>query len=74
MSIWEIVIWSGALLTVTGLAGLVWCILTVIRARRRGLGDDEMRQKLRGVLAVNMAALMVSILGLLAVVTGVIMR
>ena len=38
MTIWDILIWGGAGLTVLGLLTLVWCILTVIRARRAGTG------------------------------------
>lgn len=74
MDISEILIWAGAALTIAGLTALIWCIVTVIRARRKGLADDAMRKKLRGVLAVNMAALMVSIFGLMAVILGIILR
>ena len=38
----EIVIWAGAILTVLGLAGLVWCILIVMKAKRAGLSEEEM--------------------------------
>lgn len=71
MSVFEILIWAGAAITLAGLAALVWCIVTVARARRAGLDDEALRQKMRGVLAVNMGALAASMLGLMAVVVGI---
>lgn len=71
MGIFDVMIWVGAAITVVGLLGLLWCIFTVVRARRRGLSDDEMRKVLRSVLAINIAALMVSVLGLLVIAVGI---
>lgn len=71
MEIFDMVIWAGAALTLVGLAGLVWCILTVMRARRAGLEDEAMRARLRRVLVVNMGALAVSTIGLMMVVLGI---
>lgn len=73
MSVFEILIWAGAAITLAGLAALVWCIVTVARARRAGLDDEALRQKMRGVLAVNMGALAASMLGLMAVVVGILL-
>jgi hypothetical protein len=67
------VIWIGAALTLTGVAGLVWCILLAMRARKSGLPDDQMKAALQKVVALNLGALMVSALGLIAVVVGVIL-
>lgn len=64
-------IWSGAAVSLAGLAGLVWCILRVIRARRSGLPDDEMRAVLQKTVALNMAALFVSVIGLMMVIVGI---
>lgn len=71
MNVFEILIWAGAAITLAGLAALVWCIVTVARARRAGLDDEALRLKMRGVLVVNMAALAASTLGLMAVVVGI---
>lgn len=71
MEMFDGVIWAGAALTLVGLAALVWCILTVMRARRAGLEDEAMRARLRRVLAVNMGALAVSTIGLMMVVLGI---
>ena len=59
MTLFDWIIWSGAALTLIGLGALVWCIWTVGRARARGLDDAALREKMRGVLAVNMGALAV---------------
>ncbi|MEM6729311.1 MAG: hypothetical protein AAF618_12495 [Pseudomonadota bacterium] len=60
----------GIALTLAGLAGIVWCILAVMRARRAGLSDADMKARLSRLVAVNMGALGVSGLGLMAVVVG----
>lgn len=73
MTLYDWIIWAGAALTLTGLAGLVWCIWTVAAARRRGMDDDALRIKMRGVLAVNMAALAASAIGLMMVIIGIIL-
>jgi hypothetical protein len=66
-------IWGGAAVSMLGLAGLVWCILIVAKARRAQLPDDQMRAKLRGVLPLNLAALFLSAIGLMLVVVGIIL-
>lgn len=67
----EVLIWIGAGLTVIGLVGLIWCIVIAARARREGLDDDAMRARLQKVVALNLAALGVSAIGLMTVVLGV---
>ncbi|MGQ0564553.1 MAG: hypothetical protein ACT4OK_05715 [Gemmobacter sp.] len=66
-------VWIGAALALAGVAGLVWCILLALRARRSGLDDDTMRSALQRVVVLNMAALGVSALGLMCVVAGIIL-
>lgn len=74
MTIHDWIIWSGAGLTLLGLAGIVWCILTVTRARRAGLQDDALRARMQRVLAVNMGALASSTIGLMMVVVGIMLK
>jgi hypothetical protein len=69
----QALIWGGAVLTLAGVAGIVWSIVAVVRARRAGLDDAALRLKLQRVLPVNVAALLVSMLGLMAVIVGVIL-
>lgn len=67
-------IWGGTALTVLGLAGLAWCIVMALGARKAGLSDDQMRAKMQTVVALNVGALAVSALGLMLVVFGVVIR
>lgn len=67
------VIWGGAAVSLLGLAGLVWCILTVIRARRAGLSEEDMRKTLQRVMPLNMGALFLSVIGLMMVVVGILL-
>ena len=69
----EALIWIGSALALAGVAGLVWCILLALRARRSGLEDAAMRSALQRVVVLNLAALGVSALGLMCVVMGVVL-
>ena len=69
----ENLIWIGAVVTLLGLAGLVWCILKVRRAQSEGLDDDAMKARLQSVVAVNMGALFLSAIGLMMVVVGILL-
>lgn len=66
----DILIVLGAVVTLAGVGGLVWCILQAMKARRAGLEDEAMRAALQRVVMMNMAALGVSALGLMMVVAG----
>ena len=70
----ELLIVLGALVTLLGLAGLIWCILRVAKARRAGLDEDGLRQVMQSTVALNMGALFVSVMGLMMVVIGVLLR
>jgi hypothetical protein len=70
-SVFDLVIWSGAAISVLGLVGLVWCILRVSRAKRAKLDDDAMREVLRTALPLNLGALFLSVIGLMMVVVGI---
>ncbi len=50
----EILIWTGAGLTLLGLAGLIWCIVLAARARSAGLSDEALRARLQKVVALNL--------------------
>lgn len=67
-------IWSGTAVSLAGLAGLVWCIVYALRARRAGLADAELRVRLQRAVLVNLAALFVSALGLMLIVLGIVLR
>ncbi len=73
MSVFDIVIWGGAVLTLAGLTGILWCIWAVCRARKQGLDEASFRARMQRVVAVNMAALAASVLGLMAVLLGIML-
>lgn len=66
-------IWIGAGLALAGVAGLAYCIRLALKARKAGLEDAAMRAELQRIVTLNMAALGVSALGLMLVVTGIIL-
>jgi hypothetical protein len=67
----QTLIWAGAALTLLGVAGLVYCVLRALKARRAGLPDDALRAELQRVVLINLGALGVSFLGLMLVVLGI---
>lgn len=66
-------IWIGALVTLAGLATLIWCILSVARARRAGLPDAELRSRLQRAVTLNLGAVFLSAIGLMMVVAGILL-
>lgn len=69
----EMLVWAGAAVSLCGLAGLLWCILKVWHARRARLDDEALRRAVQGVLPLNMAALFLSVIGLMMVVVGIML-
>lgn len=69
----EKLIWIGTVVTLLGLAGLVWCILKVARAKSQGLDDDALKSELQKVVAFNLGALCLSAIGLIMVVLGILL-
>ncbi len=68
----QALIWIGAAVTLAGLGGLGWCILSVIRARRAGLPDEALRARLQRIVVWNLGALFLSVIGLMLVVVGIV--
>ena len=71
MTTGDLLIWGGAAVTLGGIVGLVACVLYVLRVRRRGLDDASLRQALQKGVLWNMAALFVSVIGLMMVIMGI---
>ena len=69
----EILIWIGSILSVLGLVGLLWCIKTVLRAKKAAVSDEELRMSLQKVVPFNMAALFLSAIGLMLVILGIML-
>ncbi|MBF9030139.1 hypothetical protein HKCCE3408_07015 [Rhodobacterales bacterium HKCCE3408] len=66
-------VWTGTILALIGLLIVGWCIFAAISAKRAGLDDAALRARLQRIVIVNMGALLVSALGLMAVVLGVML-
>lgn len=74
MTGFELLVWVGAFVTLTGVAGLVVTGLYAWKLRQTGMSDADMRQSLQRGVARNMASLFVSVLGLMLVVMGLALR
>lgn len=68
-----VLIWIGAALALLGVLGLVWSAAIVVRARRAGLDEAGLRARMGRALPLNLGALLLSVLGLMCVVTGVLL-
>ena len=69
----EILVWIGSILSLLGLVGLLWCIKTVLRAKKAAVSDEELRMTLQKVVPFNMAALFLSAIGLMLVILGIML-
>ncbi len=69
---WLILI--GATVSLGGVAGLLRCIQLALRARNAGLDSAAMRARLQQIVTFNLAAVGVSALGLMLVVTSIILN
>ena len=69
----DYVIWGGATLTLLGVLALIWCIVLAMRVRKAHLPDDQAKAALQRVVTLNIAALALSFLGLMAVITGILL-
>ena len=69
----EILVWIGSILSLLGLIGLLWCIKTVLRAKKATVSDEELRMSLQKVAPFNMAALFLSAIGLMLVILGIML-
>ena len=69
----EHLVWIGALVSLLGLAGLVWCIVTVWKAKSSGQSDEELKASIQKVMPLNTGALFLSVTGLMIVVLGILL-
>ena len=69
----DIMITLGAILTVIGLIGVIWSAVLARRAKAEAKTDEALRDRLQKILPLNLGAFLLSALGLMAVVIGVIL-
>lgn len=62
---------TGAVVTLAGLALLCLCMVKAFQAKKSGLEGEELVQKLRGIIPINLGALLLSSIGLMLVVLGI---
>lgn len=67
----DMLIWIGAAVSLIGLTGIIYCVVSVARAKRAKLEDDEMRARLQKVVSWNLGSLFVSAIGLMMVIVGI---
>ncbi len=67
----DLLIWTGAGVTLLGVIGLIACVIYAMRLRQAGLDDAAMRAGLRKGVLWNMVALFVSVIGLMLVILGI---
>lgn len=66
-------IWIGALFTLMGLAGLVIAIFRAVAIRRGRMDEAAARAALQKIVPLNLGSLMLSMLGLMLVIVGVML-
>lgn len=64
---------SGALVTIIGLSGLIYCILKALRAKNAGLEGEALSNQLKSLLPVNLISLFLSAIGLGLVIVGILL-
>ncbi|WP_376872041.1 hypothetical protein [Albirhodobacter sp. R86504] len=69
----DILIWIGAVISVIGVIGIAACVMIVLRAKRAGLDETAFKARMQRAVAVNIGALMISMLGLMMVVVGIVL-
>lgn len=69
----EYLIWAGAAVSLIGMVGIFYCIFLALKAKRADLPEAEMSARLQRVVVLNMAALLISMVGLMMVVAGIIL-
>lgn len=69
----DILIGLGAVISVIGIAGIVLSIVQVRRAKHEATDDTELRAKIQSAMPLNLGSFLLSVLGLMCVVMGVIL-
>jgi hypothetical protein len=63
----------GIIVTVLGLIGLIYCMVSAFRARRAGVTGEDLANHLKKLVAVNLAAFFLSAIGLAIIMFTVIL-
>ena len=63
----------GIIVTFIGLGLLFYTISRIMRAKKKGLSDDDMKMQLQSAIAWNLGAMGCSAIGLMMVVIGIML-
>ena len=63
----------GIIVTLIGLGLLFYTIARIMRAKKKGLSDDDMKMQLQSAIAWNLGAMGCSAIGLMMVVIGIML-
>ena len=69
----ELLIGLGAILSLIGIAGIILSVVQVRRAKKIAKDDEELRAKIQSAMPLNLGSFLLSVLGLMCVVVGVIL-
>ena len=67
-----VLIWGGAVVVMLGVTGLIYCAQQSLKAKR--LDEEAARAVMQKVVVWNLASVAVAVLGLMAVVMGLVLR
>ena len=67
-------IWGGAVVSFSGLVGLIWCIIKARQAKNAASSDEELNAAIRTLIPWNMGALFLSTTGLMIVIMGIFLQ
>ena len=70
----DFLIWGGAVVSFSGLVGLIWCINKARQAKNATSSDEELNAAIRKFIPWNMGALFLSTIGLMLVIVGIFLQ
>ena len=69
----EILIWIGAAISFVGIVGIIASIVKGRRAKTQAKDDAELRARIQAAMPLNLGSFLLSVIGLMCVVIGVIL-
>lgn len=70
----DLLIWGGAVVSLIGLVGLIWCIIKARQAKNAASSDEELNAAIRKLIPWNMGALFLSTIGLMIMIVGIFLQ
>ena len=70
----DFLIWGGAVVSFSGLVGLVWCIVKARQAKNAANSEEELNTEIRKLIPWNMGALFLSTIGLMIVIVSIFLQ